>query len=58
MKSFINEKEILNPSQYRFRDEHSTQHAVIDIVNTIQTNMGKRLQYCAEVLRANFDEFR
>ena len=43
MKSFINEKEILNPSQYGFREEHSTQHAVIDIVNTIQTNMGKRL---------------
>ena len=43
MKSFINEKEILNPSQYGFRKEHSTQHAVIDIVNTIQTNMDKRL---------------
>ena len=46
MKSFINEKEILNPSQYGFREEHSTQHAVIDIINTIQTNMDKRLYSC------------
>ena len=32
MKSFLNKKEILNPSQYGFREKHSTQHAIIDIV--------------------------
>ena len=46
MKSFINDQEILNPSQYGFREKHSTQHAIIDIVNTIQTNMDKRLFSC------------
>ena len=43
VKSFLNEKEIINPSQYEFREKHSTQHAIIDIVNTIQTNMDRRL---------------
>ena len=46
MQSFIEEKGILNSSQYGFREAHSTQHAIIDIVNTIQTNMDKRLFSC------------
>ena len=46
MQSFIDEKELLNSSQYGFRKAHSTQHAIIDIVNTIQTNMDKRLLSC------------
>ena len=46
MQSFIEEKGILNLSQYGFRKAHSTQHAIIDIVNTIHTNMDKRLFSC------------
>ena len=46
MKVFINEEDILYPSQYGFREDHSTQHAIIDIVNTIQSNMDKRLYSC------------
>ena len=41
MKVFINEEDILYRSQYGLREEHSTQHAIIDIVNTIQSNMDK-----------------
>ena len=37
MKVFIDEEDILCRSQYGFREEHSTQHAIIDIVNTIQS---------------------
>ena len=29
-----------------FRKTHSTQHAILDIINTIQTNMDKRLFSC------------
>ena len=46
MKAFINEEDILYRSQYGFREEHSTQHAIIDIVNTIQSNMDKGLFSC------------
>ena len=46
MKSFVNEKEILNPSQYGFCEKHSTQHEIIEIVNTIQANMDRRLYSC------------
>ena len=46
MKYFLNEKEILNPCQYGFREKHPTQHAIIDIVNTIQTNMDRHLYSC------------
>ena len=46
MKVFIDEEDILCCSQYRFREQHSTQHAIIDKVNTIQSNMDKRLFSC------------
>ena len=39
MESFIEQKNLLTPSQYGFRKAHSTQHAILDIVNAIQTNM-------------------
>ena len=35
----INEEDVLYRSQYGFREEHSTQHAIIDIVNTIWTHV-------------------
>ena len=46
MESFIEQNDILSPSQYGFRKAHSTQHAILDIVSAIQENMGKRLFSC------------
>ena len=46
MESFIAQNDILSPFQYGFRKAHSTQHAILDIVSTIQENMGKRLFSC------------
>ena len=46
MESFIEQKTLLTPSQYDFRKAHSTQHAILDIVNAIQTNMDNRLFSC------------
>ena len=42
----VGKEDILYRSQYGFREEHSTQHAIIDIVNTIQSNMDKSLFSC------------
>ena len=42
----INEEDVLYRSQYGFREEHSTQHAIIDIINTIQSNLDTRLFPC------------
>ena len=39
MKSFIKEKNILRTSQYGFRQRHSMEHAMLDIVSRIQSNM-------------------
>ena len=39
MASFIEKKNLLSPSLYGFHKAHSTHYAVLDIVNTIQTNM-------------------
>ena len=36
---FIEKNDLLYTSQYGFRKGHSTQHAILDIVNTIQTSM-------------------
>ena len=46
MESFIEKNNLFYPSQYGFRKAHSTQHASLGIVNTIQTNMDKRLFSC------------
>ena len=46
MKSFIEKNNLFSPSQYGFRKAHSTQHAILDIVNTIETNMDKRSFSC------------
>ena len=46
MESFIEQKNVLTPSQYGFRKTHSTQRAILDIVNAIQTNMNNRLLSC------------
>ena len=39
LKSFIDERKTLNSSQYGFRRGHPTEHAILDIVNAIQSNM-------------------
>ena len=46
MESFIAQHNMLSLSQYGFRKTLSTQHAILDIVSTIQTNMDKRLFSC------------
>ena len=46
MESFIAQHNMLSPSQYGFRKTLSIQHAILDIVSTIQTNMDKRLFSC------------
>ena len=46
IESFIEQKNLLTPSQYGFRKAHSTQHAILDVVNAIQTNMNNSLFSC------------
>ena len=46
LKSFIDKYDILSKSQYGFRENCSTQHALIDIVNKIQLNFDKKLYSC------------
>ena len=43
LKDFLDKHDILFKSHYGFREKHSTQHAVIDIVNIIQDNMDLKL---------------
>jgi len=46
MISFIEKNELLYKAQYGFRKCHSTQHAILDIINSIQTNMDNGLFSC------------
>ena len=46
LKIFIDQNNILCSSQYGFREGHSTNHALLDIVNKIQTNMDNNLFSC------------
>ena len=46
LKSFINRNDIFFTSQYGFRENCSTQHAILDILNKIQNNIDKRLFSC------------
>ena len=46
MESFLEQNNLLSPSQYGFRKTLSAQHAILDIVSTIQTNMDKCLFSC------------
>ena len=43
MRDFIEKHSLLYSSQYGFRQAHSTQHAILDMVETIQINMNKKL---------------
>ena len=46
MSSFIDKHDLLYTAQYGFRKSHFTQHAILDIVNTIQSNMDKGYYSC------------
>ena len=46
MKDYIEFHDILSSSQYGFRQAHSTEHALLDMVFKIQTNMDARLYSC------------
>ena len=43
---YNNNNDLLQSSQYGFRQAHSTQHAILDIVESIQTNTDKKLFSC------------
>ena len=46
MKDFIEKHDLLHSSQYGFRQANSTQRAILDILESIQTNMDKKLFSC------------
>jgi retron-type reverse transcriptase len=46
MINYIDKHDLVHSSQYGFRKGHSTQHAILDIVNDIQTNMNRNLFAC------------
>ena len=46
MKVFIEKHQLLSSSQYGFRQAHSTEHAILNMVETIRTNMDRRLFSC------------
>ena len=46
LKAFLDKYEVLYRSQYDFRDKHSAQHAILDIVNTLQSNFDNKLFSC------------
>ena len=39
-------KEFFSDSQYGFRKQHSTQHAILDIINGIWDNMDQKMYSC------------
>ena len=57
LKSFLEQHNILHDSQYAFREKRSTEHALLDIINQIETNMGAELYSCGIFidLRKAFD---
>ena len=46
LKYFLEKQNVLYQSQYGFREKHSTQHAILDIVNQIHTNMNNKMYSC------------
>ena len=43
LKAFLEKFGILHESQYGFREKRSTEHAILEIINQIQTNMDRKL---------------
>ena len=52
LKSFIDKYVILSKYQYGFRENWSTQHALIDIVNKIQLNFDKKIILMRNIYRS------
>ena len=46
LKPFLDKHDVLYKSQYGFREKRSTQHALLDIVSQIQSNMDRGLFSC------------
>ena len=46
LKSYLERYNIVDNSQYGFRERRSTEHAIWDIINQIQSNMDKKLYTC------------
>ena len=46
LKSFREQHNILHDSQYVFREKRSTEHALLDIINQIETKMDGKLYLC------------
>ena len=46
LKSFINKNDMFFSSQYGFRENCLTRHAILDILNKVQNNIDKRLYSC------------
>ena len=46
LKAFLEKFGILHESQYGFREKRSTEHAILEIINQIQTNMERKLYTC------------
>jgi retron-type reverse transcriptase len=46
LQSYLAMKEFFCDSQYGFRKQHSTQHAILDIINKIQDNMDRKMYSC------------
>ena len=44
---FIDKHDLFFESQYGFRKKYSTQHAILDIISTIQSNLDQKLFSCA-----------
>ena len=54
LKSFIDKNDMLFKSQYGFRNNYCTQHATLDILNKIQSNVDKKLYSCGVTLVHSF----
>ena len=59
MKDFIDKNKLIHSSQYGFRKAHSPDHAILDIVETLQNNMDKHYFSCGVFidLKKAFDTF-
>ena len=57
LKCFLEKCDILNDSQYGFREKRSTEHAILDIISQIENNMDKKVYSCGIFidLRKAFD---
>ena len=50
LKSYLSKADIIVPSQYGFREKHSSQHATLYIINTIQNIMDNKLYTCGNFI--------